>query len=303
MTEVVIGDDKIVTDLPAEAVADLQAPKEPEAEPAKPAEAETPPVAPKTEEPKTEPEKVKVEEPKEQPDTKVERQPKKATPFQTLLEKKHEAEQRAEKAEKALQQHLQKAGEQSTPVTTSDVAEILEKYGVDDANKALFNDLVVAIRAGIKPELPKEVQDLIAKQQQTEQEKAEQQAFIADYSRLQSALGDELLKKPEVREKLMELAYSDKPAPDGEPYFKKPLFELYHKFVKPEVEPGKPSAEPSQGGSKAGTDVVDFEEIHNDETKLMEFLDKEPLGSPQYQAYIKWRDERTPDVPIRHART
>jgi hypothetical protein len=276
---------------PAPGVKYEDAPVEPVIEPAKveePVSQETnPPVEPKTEEPK---EPVVPEEPKADEPPKVDRKPK-ATPFQTLLEKKHDAEQRAEAAENKLKELSEQP---ATPATTADIKAFAEKYGLEEA---FASDLVSAVRAGMKPELPKEVQDLVAKQQLQEQQQAEEAAFKADYSRLEGTLKDELLKNPEVREKLAELAYSTEKAPDGEPYFKKPLYELYMNFVKPEVEPGKASAEPTRGGSKAGTRVIDFQEIADrDDPKEIDAMTPE-----QFTKYNTWLNEKQGRSPVRRA--
>jgi hypothetical protein len=267
------------------------APAEPVTEPAKveePVSQETiPPVEPKTEEPK---EPVVPEAPKGDEPPKVDRKPK-TTPFQTLLDKKHEAEVRAETAEAKLKELSEQP---KGAATTADIKAFAEKYGLDEAFAA---DLVATTRNGIKPELPKEVQDLIAKQQLQEQVQADQEAFKADYSRLEGTLKDELLKNPEVRDKVMALAYSTEKAPDGEPYFKKPLFELYMNFVKPEVEPGKASAEPTRGGSKAGTHVMDFQDIADrDDPKELDAMD-----SATFTKYNTWLNEKQGRSPIRRA--
>src|SRR5687767_9330574 len=125
---------QIVTDLPAEKVADINPPAP---EPAKPAEAQTPPVeAPKTEEPKADPQPEKPAVPEgQQPTTPVDRQSKKATPFQTLLEKKHEAEQRAEAAEakaKELETKIQEAAGNKPSETPADVKSLAEKYDLKE---------------------------------------------------------------------------------------------------------------------------------------------------------------------------
>jgi hypothetical protein len=304
MTQVQAEDGStIVTDLPAEKVADLQQPApEPAAEPAKPAEAETPPAKePKTEEP-ADPAKEPAKEPEPQPTTPVERPQKKLTPFQTLLDKKHEAETQrdqalADKAE--LEAKLQQLSEQKPGAATDgDIAALAEELGADPA---VLEKIVAVARKGMKPELPKEVTDLIAKQQQQEQVEADHQTFKADVGRLQTTLKDELLKDPAVQEKLQALAYSTEKAPDGEPYYQKPLYELYMTYVKPEAEPGKPSIEPARTGPNAGGDVMDFQQIHNDDAQLDEFA--KTATAKQWAAYTKWRDEKQGDVPITKART
>jgi hypothetical protein len=295
MTEIIGEDGKtIVTDLPAEAVADLTpAPAEAKVEePTTPA-VEPNPAAAVTPEPAKAP-----EVPAEVPTTPVDRQPKKATPFQTLLEKKHEAEERAQAAEakaQALEAQIQQLSTQAPGAATDDdIATLATELNADPA---ILQRIVDVARKGMKPELPKEVTDLIAKQQEQQQAQAESAAFTADVSRLQVTLKDDLLKDPAVQQKLQELAYSTEKAPDGEPYFKKPLFELYMTFVKPEVEPGKATLETAIGGSKAGGDVMDFREINGDETKLDEFA--KTSTSEQWNAYVTWRDANSSDVPIR----
>jgi len=271
-------------DAPAEP-AKVEEPVSPET---KPAAEPTPAVEPKPEEPPKEP---KAEEPKTQEPAKPERPQKKATPFQTLLEKKHEAEvQRDEALAKLKELSEQPKG----AATTADIKAFAEKYGLEESFAA---DLIATTRAGIKPELPKEVQDLIARQQAQEQAQAEQAAFTADYSRLEGTLKDELLKQPDVREKVLALAYSTEKAPDGEPYFKKPLFELYMNFVKPEVEPGKPSAESARGGNR-GTKVMDFQEIFDrDDPKEIDAMD-----SATFTKYNTWVNEKKGSKnPIRRA--
>lgn len=286
---------QIVTDLPAEQVADINPPA---AEEAKVEEPKTPVEAPKTEEPKADPIPETPKEPEEPAPTTVDRQPKKATPFQNLLEKKHEAEQQRDEAlAKAaeLEAKIQEAAGHKTAETPADIKALADKY---DLKEDFVAEMIGLARAGIKPELPKEVQTLIAKQQEQEQQQAEEAAFKADYGRLSATLEADksILKSPEVQERLKELAYSTEKAPDGEPYFKKPLFELYMKFVRPEHEPGKATVEENRGGNKGGKEVLDFAEIHNDDAKLDDFAKNSTRE--QWQAYEKWRDAKGSDVPI-----
>jgi len=296
MTEVVSEDgSKMETNLPAEAVADLQAkPAEPAAEPAKPVEAQKPPVeAPKTEEPK-------VEKPAE-PEAPQQRG-KKASPIQNLLNQRHDLETQLE-TERAAKVELEaKIAELSkrpvTQATDNKLKALAEKYQLPEE---FVQEMVDAARDGMKPELPKEVADLVAKQQEAAVIEAEQQGFDNDYTRLQGTLKDETLKNPEVKDKLMELAYSTEKAPDGEPYFQKPLYELYMNFVKPEVEPGTVSAERSRGGSKAGGKVTDFAAIKADPAAMEEFA---RTSTPeQFDAFQKWDRETSGDTPLRKPQT
>lgn len=288
MTEIKAEDGStIVTDLPAEKVADLQ-PKEPET-PATPAEGEKPPVEVKTEEAKTPEEPPKEPEaPKGPEEAKIaERQPKKPTPIQTLLEKKHEAEQRAEAAEAKLKE----LAEQPKSVeTTADIKAFAEKYGLEEGFAA---DLVNAVKANVKPELPKEVLELLAETQARKQQETEMTAFNKRVDSLSVSLKDALLKQPEVREKLQALAYSTEKAPDGEPYFKKELAEIYFAYIKPEVEPAKPSVDEGRAG-KGSVEVVDFQAIFDrDDPSEVEAMDDNT-----FKGYSKWLNEKGGDVPI-----
>lgn len=302
MTEVKMGDEVIVTDLPAEAVADLQQPAEQPQEPAKepknPEQTEKP-VEAKTEEPA---------KPAETPEVKGEPEPeagktRKPKPIASLLEKKREAEERAEAAEARaaeLETKVQQLSKQPDNAQTDDeIKALAEELGIEEN---VLSKIVSVARKGMtsKPELPKEVQDLLAERQREKEAKAEETAFNRRVDGLSSSLKDDLLKKPEVRAKLQELAYSTDKAPDGEPYYQKEIAELYFAFVKPEFEPGKVSAESSQGGTKA-TEVLDFEAILNDDAKMEEFAKTEPIGSPLWQKFVKWRDEKQGDVPIRRS--
>jgi hypothetical protein len=141
----------------------------------------------------------------------------------------------------------------------------------------------------VSPQLPKEVQDLVEKQKAQAEQQAEEQAFKGDLGRLQSTLKDELLKDAKVQEKLQALAYSDEKAPDGEEYYKKPLYELYMNYVKPEIEPGKPSAESGRGGSKAGGKILDFAQIASDPAALAEF--SKTATSAEFDKFHKWQLE------------
>lgn len=294
MTEVNMGGEVIKTDLPAEAVADLQQPAEP-AEPVKVEEAPEQPVKPaeaKAEETPA-PEPAKEPEPQGDPEGRFTKKPK---PIASLLEKKHELETalEAERREKAeLEQKLaQLSNQPSSPQSDDDVKALAEEYGIDEA---LLGKIINTARKGVNPELPKEVQDLLTERQAEKQQAEELKAFDTRLSSLAKTLPNESFSDPKVREKLLELAYSTEKAPDGEHYFKKELSELYFAYIKPEIEPGKPSAEPSQGGTQA-TKVLDFEEIHNDEAKLEEFA--RTADSEKWNAYVKWRDAKQGDTPI-----
>ena len=296
MTEVNMGDEVIKTDLPADAVADLQQPAE-QAEP----QVEKPKVEPapestvnpeKTENPaeaKADESAAKTSKVEEQSKDSQGRYTAKPKPIATLLQKKHDLE--VENAE--LKQKLEETSRQpASPQATADVKQLAERYGIDET---LLQEIVDTTRAGMKPELPKEVQDLLADHQKRKQEQEEETHFNADYDSLVRTFDSEPLKDQSVKDKVLALAYSTELAPDGVPYYQKPLHELYFKFVKPEIEPGKPSAESSQGGTQA-TKVLDFEEIHNDDAKLEEFA---RTASPEkWQAYVKWRDAKQGDTPI-----
>jgi hypothetical protein len=293
MTQVNMGDEVIETDLPADAVADLQQPVEP-AEPAKVEEAPAQtPVEPE------EPAKPEAEtEPKPEP---VQERPKKVGPIADLLEKKHEAEERAAQAEaKAadLEAKIAQFSQQPQNAQTDDkIKAFAEANGIDES---IVNGLVQLAREGLSPQLPKEVQDLIAERNAEKQQQEELQAFNKRVDSLAKTLPDEQFSDPKVREKLLKLAYSTDKAPDGEPYYQKELSELYFAYIKPEVEPGKVSAEPSHG-AKTGGEILDFEQIHGDEAKLEEFA--ENATSEQWASYTKWRDSKQGDVPIRRKTT
>lgn len=240
----------------------------------------------------TEPPKVEPEKPVEPttPEVVVEpvrERPKKATPIATLLEKKHELE--TENAE--LKRKLEEASQlPASPQATADVKQLAEEYGIDEN---LLQKIVDTTRASVNPELPKEVQDLLAERQAERQQQEELTAFNKRVDSLAKTLPDESFSDPRVKEKLLELAYSTEKAPDGEPYFQKELSELYFAYIKPEIEPGKVSAESSQGGTQV-TKVVDFEEIFNrDDPKDIEAMDSETFT--KYNAWVKEHKEtKTP---------
>lgn len=258
----------------------VEAPREPE----KPAEAPA-------EEPAADPQ---LEAPRD-PEGRFAKKPK---PIASLLEKKHELETQLE-AERQARQELeaklasqasQPAGQQSD----ADIKALAEEYGLDEE---LVTKLVNTARKGISPELPKEVQELLAERQAEKAQAEELKAFDNRLTSLSKTFKDEPLTDPKVREKLLELAYSTEKAPDGEPYYKKELSELYFAFIKPEVEPGKPSAEPSRGGSQA-TEIVDFEEIYTrDDPKDIEAMD-----SATFEKYNKWvREHKESKTPLKRS--
>ncbi len=265
-------------------------------EPAVPAEepAKEPEPAPEPTdkpEPTVEPAKPEAEP---QPE-KVER-PQKAKPIADLLTKKHEAEERAIAAETRaaeLEQKLQQLSEQAPSVQTDDkIKALAEKHGLDES---ILADIVATARDGLNPSLPKEVQDLLAERQAEKQQQAELTAFDKRLVSLAKTLPHESFTDPKVREKLLELAYSTEKAPDGEPYFQKELSELYYAYIKPEIEPGKSSAESSQGGTQA-TKVIDFEEIYNrDDPKEIDQMDSDTFT--KYQSWI--REHKEPRTPIK----
>lgn len=286
-------DGPIKTNLPPEAVADLQQPVEapkPEETPApeptdKPAES-------KTEEPKPEP----LPEPARTPEGQFKPKPK---PIANLLAQKHDAEERATAAEKrATDLEARLAAAAAKPAgseATSDIKALAAKHGLDEG---ILADIVATARAGMNPSLPPEVTALIKESEQQKQIKAETDAFNADLANLTRTFkSDKVLDDPKARERLQALAYSEEKAPDGQPYFKKPLYELYMSFVKPEFEPGKPSAEPSRGGAKADTQIMDFQEIFDrDDPKDIEEMDKTP---GLFAKYSKWLTEKQGDVKIK----
>jgi hypothetical protein len=91
-------------------------------------------------------------------------------------------------------------------------------------------------------------------------------------------------------------------APDGEPYYQKELSELYFGFIKPEIEPGRKTAESGRGGSEqAQGKVVDFEEISKNDTMKEEFA---KTASPEeFAKFQKWEREKSGDVPLRRTPT
>lgn len=196
-----------------------------------------------------EPEKTPVKQPEGQPSTEV--KPRKAGPIADLLQKKHDAEtaletERAQWAKDKADMEAklnQLSGQPAGPQTTEKIQALAEKHGLD---ATILNDIVEAARADGLPS--DEIRTLLAERNMQKAREAEETAFDNRLERLQKALPNEALKAN--RERLMELAYSDKVAPDGEKYADKELSEIYFGYIKPEVEPGKPSGE---AGATAGT--------------------------------------------------
>lgn len=276
MTEVTTETGEVLqTNLPAEKVADLQAkpaettpePAKPEAPPASQTIEEQPPKAEAGTEPQAPTEPVKREKPK---------------PIAKLLEDRHNLQEENAR----LKADLEKATQATTPTTPADVKALAETYGLEEK---FVSDLLATLKASVQPELPKEVQDLIAKQKLQQQVEVEEKAFKTDLGRLEATLKDDMLKDPKVQEKLKELAYSDQKAPDGELYHQKPLYELYMNYVKPEIEPGKASAEPARGGSKASGKIVDFAKIASDPQALSEFA--RTATTEQFDKFHTWQLE------------
>jgi len=296
MTQVNTADGVIETELPAEAVADLEV-KAPEAAPAEPAEPEkgTQPEAKPAEEPKT------PEAPKE-PQRAVEQaqpaevRPKKAGPIADLLAKQHDLKTQleAERAAKAdLEAKLaQLSAQPASSQATDKIKGLAEKYGIE---AEVLSDIVAVAREGMNPnpELPKEVQDLIAEHNLRKAQEAELAAFNKRVESLAKAIPGEPIK--EHMDRLMKLAYSDEVAPDGERYADKELAEIYYGFIKPEVEPGKPSGETNAtAGTKAAKPVLDFQDIFDrDDPK-----DVEDMDDATFTKYRAWLDEKGGDVPL-----
>jgi pyruvate/2-oxoglutarate dehydrogenase complex dihydrolipoamide acyltransferase (E2) component len=256
------------------------------AEPAEPAKVEPAP------EPTVEPEKtVEPAKPEAAPEP-VKERPKKAGPIADLLSKKHELETQLETEKTAradLEVKLAELSQQQPSVKSDDdIKALAEEYGIDET---LLNRIVNTARKG--SELPQDVQDLLAERAVEKQQQAELEAFDKRLASLAKTLPDESLGDAKVREKLLALAYSTEAAPDGEPYFQKELSELYFGFIKPEIEPGKASAESSQGGTQA-TKVIDFEEIYTrDDPKDIDAMDSDTFN--KYQTWVRENKEsKTP---------
>ncbi|MEW6126733.1 MAG: hypothetical protein AB1757_06820 [Acidobacteriota bacterium] len=261
---------------PEKAPEQTEAPKEPE----KPVEAKTedkvadPAEAPKADE----------GQPRD-PEGKFTKKPK---PIADLLSKNHDLKTENDQ----LKEQIKKLSEQPASVQADDkIKALAEKYGLDEE---ILADIVATARDGLNPELPKEVQELLEERKAEKEQQEELKAFNARVDSLAKTFPDEQFTDPKVREKLLALAYSTEKAPDGEPYFQKELSELYFGFIKPEIEPGKSSAESSQGGTQA-TEVIDFEEIYNrDDPKDIDNMD-----SATFEKYNAWvREHKEGKSPI-----
>jgi hypothetical protein len=263
------------------------------------AKVEQPSDAPASE-PAPEPTAPPVEEPAK-PEAKpepVKERPQKAKPIADLLQKKHDAEVERDaalaKAQELEVQLAQAANRPASPQADADVKALAEQYGLDES---LLASIVATARKGFQTEVPKEVQDLLAERETEKQQQAELTAFNKRVESLAKTLPDESFNDPQVKKDLLELAYSTELAPDGEPYFQKELSELYFAYIKPEIEPGKTSAEPSQGGTQ-GTTVVDFEEIFTrDNPKDIDDMDSETFT--KYNAWVKEHKETL--TPLKRA--
>lgn len=260
-------------------------------------EDETPEAQPAANEPETtEPARVEPETTENPADAaepeRVERS--KPRPIASLLEKKHELETQLEQERQAraqLEDRISQLSSQAPTVRTDDDIESLAaEYGLDET---LLSRLVATARKGISPELPPEVRDLIAERETERQQQSEIAEFNNRLDSLARTLPSEQFTDPQVRQKLMELAYSTDQAPDGEPYFKKELSELYFAYIRPEIEPGRVSAESSQVSSKV-TEIVDFEAIYDkDDPSDIERMDSETFA--KFNAWVKeHRESRTP---------
>jgi hypothetical protein len=295
MTEVQTADGLIVTDLPAEAVADLEVKAPETAPPAAPEEGKQPEANP-TEEPKAPEAPQEPQKPAEPEGKTPEVKPKKAGPIADLLAKKHEADARAEAAEakaKDLEAKLaQISAQPASPEATDKIKALAEKYGLEPE---VLSDIVSVAREGMNPnpELPKEVQDLIAERAMEKAQANELNAFNKRVDSLAKAIPGEPIAQH--KDKLLELAYSDEVAPDGERYADKELAEIYFKFIKPEVEPGKASGELNPtSGTKAAAPVLDFQDIFDrDDPKDVENMDE-----PTFKKYSAWLNEHGGDVKI-----
>lgn len=263
----------------------------PEAQPEAPSVVNEPE---KTDEPEKASEPEKTDEPVEQSEPpKVERS--KPKPIASLLEKKHELETQLEAERQAkleLEAKIEELSKSKPSEVIEDAKQLAEAYGLDEQ---IVSDLIKVARKG--SELPPEIQNLIAERQAEKQQAEELKAFDTRLNSLSKTLPNEQFSDPKVREKLLELAYSTEKAPDGEPYFKKELSELYFAYIKPEIEPGKTSAESSQGTSDKTT-VVDFEEIFNRDNPK----DIEDMDSKTFEAYNAWvREHKETRTPIKRS--
>jgi hypothetical protein len=265
-----------------------------------PAESTEEAKAPETTEPvQAEPEKTETPaEPAEQSEPVRDDQgrfTKKAKPIADLLSKKHELETQLEAERQAraeLEAKMQSLSQQSPSATVDDkIKALAEKHGLE---VDIVADLISTAREGINPSLPKEVRELLQEREIQKATEAETQAFNKRVDSLANTLKDDQLKDPQVRQKLMQLAYSTETAPDGEPFHQKELAELYFGFIRPEIESGKVSAEPSRGGTQATT-VLDFEEIaRRDDPKEFEAMDDET-----FRKFNQWQAERNGKTPLR----
>ena len=308
MTLVESADGPIETSLPAEAVADLQV--TPKAEPA-PAPAEAP-KEPETSNPPAAPAPAEVKPdataPTPPPTVEPEAPKGKAKPIANLLSKLNDeriareaAEKRASEAEAKLVQPPTPAAPATpapaTPApsaTDQAVEDLVKKHGITDPS--LIRDVIEAARAGItppqNPQLPKEVQEMLAERQQEKAHQAEIAAFDTRVAKLATVFKDEPIG--DHKQKLMELAYSTDLAPDGERYADKELSELYFGFIKPTIEPGTVSAEAGRGATGGGTKIVDFQDIFDrDDPKEIEAMSPE-----QFKAYSVWMKRTQGDVKI-----
>ena len=290
MTMVTMEDgSQMETNLPEEAVADLNQNAAPEAQPETPNEPEQTdkPATPEAD-PQEQAEAPKAEEAPQESENQPSRKAK-PTPIATLLEKKHEAEKLAadKEAENAeLKAEIEKLSQQKPSGTTDDdVKALAEEYGIDEG---LLSRIVNAARKDINPQLPQEVQDLLAERQQEKQMQEEMKAFDSRVTKLASVFKDEPIA--DVKDKLQELAYSTEKAPDGEPYFQKELSEIYFAYIKPEVEAGRQTAESSNSGEAVRQSVLDFADIASDPAKLEEFSKNAP--SEQFAKFQSWQREQ-----------
>jgi len=303
MTEVIAEDgSKIKTNLPAEELKDLQVTPEIKSDAAKAAEPITPPATPEAAEPK--PEAAKVEPAKESESARPEEpvKPKKASPIANLLNQRHEletslnatkAELEAERnAKTALEAKIIELSKQPNAASTPDTIEALaDKYNV---NADLLKEIVDTFRKETpSTELPKEVQQLVEDQRMAKAIAAEHAVFDARLDDLASAFPDEPIK--EQKDKLMQLAYSTDKAPDGKPYSNQELSVLYFKYIKPEIEPGKASAE-SAHRAPVESKVIDFQEIADrDDPKEIANMD-----DATFAKFDAWLKEKQGLPPLRN---
>lgn len=276
--------DGMVTNLPADQVADLL-----------PQTGETPaetPAEPKAEEPKTQetgPQGPKEESPQEKPQ---EDRPQKAMPIAKYINEKKEWRSERDQLMAKVQELEAKTAPKTQEEGDVDISKFAEEHGLD---AALVEGIVSLARKGLK--VPKEIQQIIEEREQEKQVQAETTAFNTRLDKLAKTFPNEPLADPKVKDKLLSLAYSTDKASDGEAYHQKELAELYFGYVKPEVEPGKPSAESSSTVSTRNTEVLDFKEIDEDETKLEKFL--ATATDEEMNKFMAWQREhhKTPITP------